>query len=90
MPPPRCATVWQGYLYRARVDFGPRPQLYQVYCQNLCLFGKLFIETKYIFFDVEGFMFYLITDATPSFDHVLGFFSKVCMVSRRTHYALQR
>ncbi|KAI8454900.1 acyl-CoA N-acyltransferase, partial [Phakopsora pachyrhizi] len=33
------------------------------YCQCLCLFGKLFIDHKYIFFDVEGFDFYLITES---------------------------
>lgn len=32
---------------------------------------------KYVFFDVEGFKFYVLTDATPSFDFVIGFFSKV-------------
>ena len=32
---------------------------------------------KYVFFDVEGFKFYVLTDALPSFDFVLGFFSKV-------------
>lgn len=25
----------------------------QLYCQNLCLFAKLFIEHKYMFFDVR-------------------------------------
>ncbi|KAH9812763.1 acyl-CoA N-acyltransferase [Melampsora americana] len=49
----------------------------KLYCQCLCLFGKLFIDHKYIFFDVEGFHFYILTEATsPIFDHVLGFFSK--------------
>lgn len=49
----------------------------KLYCQCLCLFGKLFIDHKYIFFDVEGFHFYILTEATtPLFDHVLGFFSK--------------
>ncbi|KAM0751464.1 acyl-CoA N-acyltransferase [Meredithblackwellia eburnea MCA 4105] len=48
----------------------------KLYCQNLCLFSKLFIEHKYMFFDLEGFMFYILTDATPSQDWVLGYFSK--------------
>ncbi|KAG0143403.1 hypothetical protein CROQUDRAFT_66263 [Cronartium quercuum f. sp. fusiforme G11] len=49
----------------------------KLYCQCLSLFGKLFIDHKYIFFDVEGFYFYVLTEAiTPAFDHVLGFFSK--------------
>ncbi|SJX61282.1 related to histone acetyltransferase [Sporisorium reilianum f. sp. reilianum] len=49
----------------------------KLYCQNLSLFGKLFIDHKTIYFDVEPFVFYVLTDAaTASFDHPLGFFSK--------------
>lgn len=29
-----------------------------------------------MFFDVDGFLFYVLTDGQPSRDHVLGFFSK--------------
>ncbi|BGP15833.1 hypothetical protein JCM10213_005683 [Rhodosporidiobolus nylandii] len=48
----------------------------KLYCQNLCLFAKLFIEHKYMFFDVEGFQFYLLTEATSKQEWVLGYFSK--------------
>ncbi|PWZ03209.1 acyl-CoA N-acyltransferase, partial [Testicularia cyperi] len=48
----------------------------KLYCQNLSLFGKLFIDHKTIYFDVEPFLFYILTDASASFDHPLGFFSK--------------
>ncbi|SGY83841.1 BQ5605_C009g05658 [Microbotryum silenes-dioicae] len=48
----------------------------KLWCQNLCLFGKLFIEHKYMFFDLEGFLFYVVTDATPSRDWPLAYFSK--------------
>ncbi|UZJ56181.1 hypothetical protein CBS101457_005501 [Exobasidium rhododendri] len=48
----------------------------KLYAQNLCLFGKLFIDHKTIYFDVEPFTFYVLTDATSQFDHVLGYFSK--------------
>ncbi|MCO5566195.1 hypothetical protein L7F22_019871 [Adiantum nelumboides] len=48
----------------------------KLYCQNLSLFGKLFIDHKTIYFDVEPFVFYVLTDATAQFDHVLGYFSK--------------
>lgn len=58
-------TVWQ-------VD-GATSKLY---CQNLSLFGKLFIDHKTIFFDVEPFLFYVVTDCSGNFDYVLGFFSK--------------
>ncbi|KZP26050.1 hypothetical protein FIBSPDRAFT_820112 [Athelia psychrophila] len=48
----------------------------KLYCQNLSLFGKLFIDTKTLFFDCENFLFYILTDADSTRDHVLGFFSK--------------
>ncbi|PPQ69230.1 hypothetical protein CVT25_006947 [Psilocybe cyanescens] len=48
----------------------------KLYCQNLSLFGKLFIDVKTLFFDCDNFLFYILTDAKSSEDHILGFFSK--------------
>lgn len=48
----------------------------KLFSQNLALFGKLFIDVKTLFFDTEHFMFYVLTEARPSRDVVLGFFSK--------------
>ncbi|KIM81743.1 hypothetical protein PILCRDRAFT_8425 [Piloderma croceum F 1598] len=48
----------------------------KLYCQNLSLFGKLFIDIKTLFFDCDNFLFYIMTDADSQRDHVLGFFSK--------------
>ncbi|OAX40490.1 acyl-CoA N-acyltransferase [Rhizopogon vinicolor AM-OR11-026] len=48
----------------------------KLYCQNLSLFGKLFIDVKTLFFDCDNFLFYILTDADSQRDHVLGFFSK--------------
>lgn len=48
----------------------------KLYVQNLCLFGKFFIDHKTVFFDVAPFLVYVLTDATSQFDHALGFFSK--------------
>ncbi|GAA5861096.1 hypothetical protein JCM8547_008034 [Rhodosporidiobolus lusitaniae] len=48
----------------------------KLYCQNLCLFAKLFIEHKYMFFDVDGFVFYILTEAMSKQEWVLGYFSK--------------
>src|SRR5699024_11568653 len=31
------------------------------YCQNLCLLAKLFLDYKTLFFDVEPFLFYVMT-----------------------------
>ncbi|BEJ17139.1 hypothetical protein CspHIS471_0605400 [Cutaneotrichosporon sp. HIS471] len=49
----------------------------QLYCQNLSLFGKLFIDHKSVFFYVENFLFYVLCDAaTSKRDQVMAFFSK--------------
>ncbi|KII94412.1 hypothetical protein PLICRDRAFT_36682 [Plicaturopsis crispa FD-325 SS-3] len=48
----------------------------KLFCQNLSLFGKLFIDVKTLFFDCDNFLFYILTDADSQRDHVLGFFSK--------------
>ncbi|KAJ7182563.1 acyl-CoA N-acyltransferase [Mycena crocata] len=48
----------------------------KLYCQNLALFGKLFIDVKTLFFDCDNFLFYMMTDADSKHDHVIGFFSK--------------
>ncbi|VEU23135.1 DEKNAAC104302 [Brettanomyces naardenensis] len=52
-----------------------------VYCQNLCLFAKLFLNSKTLYYDVEPFMFYVLCENggensdSPS-HHFVGYFSK--------------
>lgn len=36
----------------------------------------MFIDHKYVFFETSGFLFYILTEGRPTFDHPLGFFSK--------------
>lgn len=36
----------------------------KLYCQNLSLFGKLFLEQKSVFFDTSGFKYYVLTYTT--------------------------
>ncbi|TFK28366.1 acyl-CoA N-acyltransferase [Coprinopsis marcescibilis] len=49
----------------------------KLYCQNLSLFGKLFIDVKTLYFDTDNFLFYVLTDAAPAGrDSMVGFFSK--------------
>ncbi|EJD04242.1 acyl-CoA N-acyltransferase [Fomitiporia mediterranea MF3/22] len=48
----------------------------KLYCQNLSLFGKFFIDIKTLFFDCDNFMFYVLTEGDRHQDHVIGFFSK--------------
>ena len=32
-----------------------------IYCQNLCLLVKLFLDHKTLYYDVEPFLFYVLT-----------------------------
>ncbi|KAJ7621150.1 acyl-CoA N-acyltransferase [Roridomyces roridus] len=47
----------------------------KLYCQNLALFGKLFIDVKTLFFDCDNFLFYVLTEDAKG-DRFRGFFSK--------------
>ena len=64
---------------------------HKLYAQNLCLFAKLFLDTKSVFYDVTTFLYYLLVahspapaipnthldvDAPPAHNQVVGFFSK--------------
>ena len=49
----------------------------QVYCQNLCLLAKLFLDHKTLYYDVEPFLFYVMTTADSVGCHMVGYFSKV-------------
>ncbi|RCK66136.1 Histone acetyltransferase SAS3, partial [Candida viswanathii] len=49
------------------------------YCQNLCLLAKLFLNSKTLYYDVEPFIFYILTeidDKDPTKYHFVGYFSK--------------
>lgn len=84
-------AVWEGHCRRCTLLHPPGRKVYQrgahtiwevdgakekLYCQNLSLFGKLFIDIKTLFFDCDNFLFYILTDADRTRDHVIGFFSK--------------
>ncbi|PHH75338.1 hypothetical protein CDD80_2469 [Ophiocordyceps camponoti-rufipedis] len=49
-----------------------------LFCQNLSLFAKLFLDNKSVFFDVSGFNYFLLvhTPPTPHPPQITGFFSK--------------
>ena len=57
----------------------------QVYCQNLCLLAKLFLDHKTLYFDVEPFLFYVMTENDNSGCHIVGYFSKVRQVGSFVH-----
>ncbi|KND01873.1 uncharacterized protein SPPG_03662 [Spizellomyces punctatus DAOM BR117] len=46
------------------------------YCRNLCLLSKLFLDHKTLYYDVEPFLFYIMTSCDETGHHVLGYFSK--------------
>lgn len=47
-----------------------------VYCQNLCLLAKLFLGSKTLYYDVEPFLFYVMTENNDYGCHFVGYFSK--------------
>lgn len=63
----------------------PAKAFRQLFCQNLSLFAKLFLDNKSVFFDVASFNYYLLVHNGPhnSISHpeqerrqIIGFFSK--------------
>lgn len=48
----------------------------KIYCQNLCLLSKMFLDHKSLFYDVEPFLFYVITETDDDGAHFVGYFSK--------------
>lgn len=54
---------------------------HELFCQNLCLFGKLFLDNKSVYYNVDPYDFYLVygrdhSDAEPATLKPMGFFSK--------------
>ena len=47
-----------------------------LYCQNLCLLMKLFIEHQTIYYDTYPFYFYVLCEEDEEGSHIIGFFSK--------------
>ena len=48
----------------------------KVYCQNLCLLAKLFLDHKTLYYDVDPFLFYIICQVDEYGAHIVGYFSK--------------
>ncbi|KAK9506190.1 hypothetical protein O3M35_008171 [Rhynocoris fuscipes] len=49
---------------------------HKLYCQNLCLLAKLFLDHKTLYFDVEPFLFYILCEVDVEGAHLVGYFSK--------------
>lgn len=48
----------------------------KLYCQNLCLLAKLFLDHKTLYYDVEPFLFYILTKNDHVGSRIVGYFSK--------------
>ncbi|KAI7848431.1 acyl-CoA N-acyltransferase [Circinella umbellata] len=48
----------------------------KIYCQNLCLLAKMFLDHKTLYYDVEPFLFYILTEMDSNGCHFVGYFSK--------------
>ncbi|XP_049599844.1 histone acetyltransferase KAT7 isoform X1 [Syngnathus scovelli] len=48
----------------------------KIFCQNLCLLAKLFLDHKTLYYDVEPFLFYVMTEVDNTGCHLVGYFSK--------------
>jgi GNAT superfamily N-acetyltransferase len=70
--PPGNEIYRQGALSMFEVD-GKKNK---IYCQNLCLLAKLFLDHKTLYYDVEPFLFYILTECDARGCHILGYFSK--------------
>ena len=53
--------------------FGKRQK---VDCQCLCLLAKLFLDHKTLFYDVEGFIFYVLCECDERGAHIAAYFSR--------------
>jgi histone acetyltransferase HTATIP len=86
-PPPGTQIYAKDNLSLYEID----GEQHKLYAQNLCLFAKLFLDTKSVFYDVTTFLYYLLVahdptprvpntlldaDAAPLTNQVVGFFSK--------------
>ncbi|CAG0919836.1 unnamed protein product [Notodromas monacha] len=70
--PPGQEIYRKGALSLYEVD-GKEEKLY---CQCLCLLAKLFLDHKTLYFSVEPFRFYILTEVDHEGAHFVGYFSK--------------
>ncbi|KAI8640987.1 acyl-CoA N-acyltransferase [Parasitella parasitica] len=48
----------------------------KTWCRNLCLLSKLFLDHKTLYYDVDPFLFYCMTERDDNGYHLIGYFSK--------------
>ncbi|CAG9817372.1 unnamed protein product [Phaedon cochleariae] len=62
--------------------------VYKQYCQNLCLLAKFFLDHKTLYYDVEPFLFYVMTMVDNDGCHTVGYFSKLRIAELLSHMAI--
>ena len=72
-----------GKLIYHEKDVHPAVAMYEIdgaverlYCQNLCLLSKVFLDHKTLYYDTEPFLFYVLCEVDNEGAHVVGYFSK--------------
>lgn len=75
--PPGAEIYRHDGLSLFEVDGSKEP----VYCQNLCLLAKFFLDTKSLYYDVEPFLYYVLVRCDKAGSHLLGYFSKLKVFS---------
>jgi histone acetyltransferase HTATIP len=48
----------------------------RTWCRNLCLLSKMFLDHKTLYYDVDPFLFYVMTSRDDKGFHLVGYFSK--------------
>ncbi|KAI9901448.1 hypothetical protein N3K66_003265 [Trichothecium roseum] len=48
----------------------------RTWCRNLCLLSKMFLDHKTLYYDVDPFLFYVMTTRSEKGFHLVGYFSK--------------
>eukprot|EP00743_Colponemidia_sp_Colp-15_P005295 GILK01005694.1.p1 GENE.GILK01005694.1~~GILK01005694.1.p1 ORF type:complete len:457 (-),score=58.63 GILK01005694.1:201-1571(-) len=48
----------------------------KIYCENICYLAKLFLDHKTLYYDVDPFLFYIVTEVDDKGCHFVGYFSK--------------
>uniref|UniRef100_A0A915BFR5 histone acetyltransferase n=1 Tax=Parascaris univalens TaxID=6257 RepID=A0A915BFR5_PARUN len=87
----RCKAACRRHLLKCVLRHPPGREIYRkdnlsvfevdgslslLYCQNICLLAKLFLDHKTLYYDVEPFLFYVLTLNDDSGCHFVGYFSK--------------
>ncbi|KAG8463613.1 hypothetical protein KFE25_003886 [Diacronema lutheri] len=70
--PPGDEIFRQGEMAVYEID----SRVERVFCENLCLLAKLFLDHKTLYFDVQPFLFYAICTCDDQGAHIVGYFSK--------------